>query len=54
MWSVSVGMHPEAGAVPVEEFEEIVGTVDEDEDSTAAGIVAEARDDFGEPRSLNL
>ena len=31
----------------MEEFEEIVGTVDEDEDSTAAGIVAEARDDFG-------
>lgn len=43
----ALGMHPEAGAVPVEEFEEIVGTIDEDEDSTAAGIVAEARDDFG-------
>ena len=43
----ALGVDPEPGPIPVEEFEEVVRAVDEDEDGTAAGIIAEARDDFG-------
>ena len=40
-------VYPETRSIPVEEFEEVARTVDEDEDRAAAGIVAEAVDDFG-------
>jgi hypothetical protein len=40
-------MDPEASAIPVEELEKVAGTVDEDEDGSAAGIVVEVVDDLG-------
>ena len=42
----ALGVDPESGPIPVEEFEQIARAVDEDEDSTAAGIVTEAGDDL--------
>lgn len=40
-------MDPQAGSIPVKEFEQVARPVDEDEDRTAAGIFAEAVDDIG-------
>ena len=40
-------MNPEAGSIPVEQFDQVVGTVDEHEDRATAGIVAEAGDNQG-------
>ena len=40
-------MHPEAGSVPVQEFEQIARAIDEDKNRPTAGIVAKAMKHFG-------